>query len=582
MACRAQPGPEPREPVPTSTPPAAATVSIPAVAPEPPAAAPAPVRWVLLPKASHWAPVFQRKTDAGLLYAGPGKERWLLREGVPPRGAGPDPVALAGVLPNGVGYTFITPAGEVYEANAPLADLSLALAPSKPFVAAASGRDHFLAIDDAGALQRSADRGRTWQGATLLREVGRFTDVAMLETGAGLLLANHSGRSELFSTWDDGVSWRKVEGRGYTFIDLVSYRERLQPVMGANRQHDLYEYAVLDDTLSKVTGEGRVSRSAAPFPYPAALPPDLATFVNARLEAPVRWVALRETSSQPSVWELSVVPFGELPSYRAVEALAGCALSVAATTSVLGFACRRSSPRKDVLFLSHDAGQSFRELPLPANPVALYALGDAFVVQTPCDGPRETRGPYLLAPPAWQARRVSDTTCRTHLAFANAAEPGSFLSVAWADSELTLQRWPAGDPKPSLVSIVGGAPHLPVQQVTVSRDGSTVVVAVPTAHPWPPVTEATDTAAVPTPVLFRSIDGGRHFGEVALPTALRAIALTGSRGFGVDHDDGAWATNDLGASWQRVASPIGAGTRPIECNEAGCITVRGLRVGWER
>lgn len=568
--------------MPASKLPATTTVSTPAAAPEAPAGAPAPMRWVLLPKSGHWEPAFQRTTHVGTLYGGSGNERWLLREGEAARGVGPDVVTLVGALPSAAGYSFITPGGEVHESSTPLGDLSLAVGVSKTYVDASAGRDHFLAIDESGKLQRSGDRGRTWQAATVLSDIGWFTNVLMLENGAGLLLADDAGKSELFSTRDDGASWYEVDSQGYTFTGLTSYRGQLQPIVGVNRQHDFYEHAVLDDTLSKVTGKGRVSRSAAPFPHPAALPPDLATFVNAHRKAPVRWLALRETSWEPSVWELSVVPFGELPSYRAMKELAGCALSVAATPSTIALACRRSSPQESTLFLSEDGAQNFRKLPLPQNPVALYAVGDALVVQTPCDGPAERRGAFLLAPPTWQAVPVSDATCRTHLAFAAAVEPGEFHSVAWAGAQLTLHRWRAGDPNPALVSIIGQASRLPIERVTLSRNESTVVVAMPTPHPWPPVTEATDTARVPKPVLFRSLDGGRHFGEVALPAAFRSLALTGSRGLGIDHDDDAWTTHDSATTWARVASPIGAGTRPIECNDAGCITVRGLRVGWER
>lgn len=589
LACRAAPAPEPRGPVPASSQPTpATTLSTPAPAAEPLVAAPAPARWVLLPKSSHWAPAFQRTTDAGMLYAGPGNERWLVSEGVAARGAGPDAVTLAGALPNPTGHSFITPGGDVYEASSALGDLSLAVAASKTYIDAAAGRDHFLAIEESGRLQRSGDRGRTWQAATVLQGVERFTDVVMLESGAGLLLADHAGKSALFSTRDDGASWNEIDSQAYTFTGLTSYREQLQPIVRVNRQHDFYMHVSLDPALTRVIGEGRVSRSYTPFPYPAALPPDLATFVSARAAAPgvrktpLLWLALRETSWEPSVWELSVVPFGELPSYRVVKELADCALSVAATPSVIALACRRPSPRKDALFLSEDAGQSFRRLPLPPNPVALHAVGDSLVVQTPCDGPAESRGAFLLAPPTWRAVPVSDTTCRRHLAFTGAAEPRELFSVAWADGELTLHRWTASGREPSLLSVVSPAPHLPIQRVTLSRERSTVVVALPTAHPWPPVTEATETASPPKPVLFRSLDGGRHFSEVALPTAFRALALSGRRGLGIDHEDGGWATHDLGTTWARVAAPIDVGRTPVECSEAGCITVRGLRVGWER
>jgi hypothetical protein len=231
-----------------------------------------------------------------------------------------------------------------------------------------------------------------------------FSDVVMLETGAGLLLANHAGKSQLFSTRDDGATWRKVDSKGHTFSGLVSFREQLQPVVSVSRQYDFYHHAILDETLSRVLGEARVTRSNTPFAHPAAVPPDATTFMISGS----RWVALRETSFEPSAWEFGVAPFGELPSYRAVEELAGCVLSVAATASAIAIACRHvaSAKAKASLFPSDDEGRSFREFPLPPNPVALYALGDAFLVQTPCDGPVETRGPFLLAPPAWRLRQL--------------------------------------------------------------------------------------------------------------------------------------------------------------------------------
>lgn len=571
VACGAASGHEPRKPVPTGPTPAA-TVSVAADTARTPVATPGPVHWVLLPPASHWLPTFQRKTDVGTLYGGPGNERWLLHEGVLPRGTGPDAVALAGALKRDDGYAFITPAGAVYNARSPLGDLSLAFAPSNAAVDAASGRDHFLVIDGSGKLQRSADLGKSWQTVDVPRHSGALSDVVMLETGAGLVLANHAGKSQLFSTRDDGATWRKVDSKGYAFTGLVSYEEQLQAVVSVSRKYDYYRHAILDDALSRVTGEGQVLQSNTPFGYPVAVPPDAATFVSARAGRPLRWVVLREASWEPSVWELGVAPFGELPSYRAVEAVAGCALTVAGAASEIAIACRHLRSDKSSLFLSDDEGRSFREFPLPRSPVALYALGDALVAQMPCDGPVETRGPFLLAPPTWRARRVSDTTCRMHLGFTSAAEPGAFLSVAWSDSKLTLHRWPAGDATPALVSTVADAPSW-LTTVTLSRDGSTVVLGMV-------VGTSTDTLA--GGALFRSLDAGQHFSAVALPTAFGTLALFGRRGMGVGHDGRAWTTQDSGATWARIAAPLNVGYRPIECNDSGCITARGLRVGWER
>src|SRR6187399_418970 len=376
VACGAAPAPEPQKPEPAPPRPTpTATVKDPARAP---VATPGPVHWVLLPPSSHWLPTFQRKTAGGTLYGGPGNERWLLHEGEPPRGTGPDAVALAGALERGdARYAFITPAGAVYNAESPLGELSPAFAPLSPAIDAASGRDHFFVIDRSGKLQRSADLGRSWQVVGVPRHTGALSDVVMLETGAGLVLANQAGTSQLFSTRDDGATWRKVDSKGSTFTGLVSYEEQLQPVVSVSQQYDLYHHAILDDALSRVTGEGQVLRGTTPFGYPVGVAPEAATFVSARAGRPLRWVVLREASWEPSVWELGVAPFGELPRYRAVEAVAGCALTVAGAASEIAIACRHLRSGKSSLFLSDDEGRSFREFPLPRTPVALYALGDA-------------------------------------------------------------------------------------------------------------------------------------------------------------------------------------------------------------
>ena len=524
-----------------------------------------------------------------MLYAGPGNERWLVQEGRPPRGTGPDAAALVGALPSDAGFAFITPAGEVYSARSALGELSLTAAPSDPYIDAAAGRDHFLGIDAAGRLQRSRDWGQSWHAIGVPRHDGAFSDVAMLETGVGLLLATHAGKGQLFSTRDDGATWHKVDSVGRTFTSLRSYKDQLQPVVSVMRKGSYYVHATLDEQLSRVTGENRMLEVNTPFALSTNVPANVQTFLGARAASsgaaapPLRWVALRERTWQASVWELSVTAFGELPSYRTIESLAGCAVSAAATASEIALACRHVASGKASLFLSDDDGRAFRELPLPPDPVALHALGDALVVQTPCDGPEQSRGPYLLVPPAWQPRRVRDAlplgerTCRTHLAFSNAAADGSFLSVAWANSELTLHRWRPGDPKPALVSTVGAATSEQTRAVTLAREGSTVVVALPTPLVWPPVA---DPDTLPKTVLFRSSDAGQNFSEVALPTAFRELVLFGRRGFGVGHSGQAWVTSDWGATWHEVSAPRDAGARPIECNDAGCLTARGLRVGW--
>jgi len=578
IACGAAPAPAPQGPTPK--PPATATVSIPAA---PGVSLSKPATWVLFPKSHHWAPAFQRFTEAGTLYAGPGNERWLAENSL--RGAGPDAVALVGALPSGAGYAYITPTGEVYEAQSALGELQLTEAPPTAFVDAAAGRDHFFAIDASGTPQRSSDKGHTWQGVALPGHTGPFSDVVMLESGSGLLLANHAGDSKLFSTFDDGATWQPVDSQGYTFTGLVSQGLLLQPIVRVDEQHDFYVYATLDDMLSRVTGESRVFRSYTPFSYGVA-PPALATFAGPPPESPgagaarsLSWMALRATNPEDALWEFSLEPFGEPPRYRYIPQLKGCSsVSAAATRSEVAISCQGASAYAS-LFLSQDEGESFRELPLPPGVVLLHGLGDALVAQTPCDGLEKPRASFLLEPPAWRARRVIETTCRAHFAFTPAAEPGSFLSVAWADSRLTLHRWVVGDAKPTLVSVINAAAVAPDVPVALARQGAVVVVGVPT---WYPVSATDGTVTTRRTMLFRSNDGGRHFAKIVPPAEFRMLALSGSRGLGITHDDVAYETDDFGTTWARVSAPAGAGHAAIECNGAGCITVRGLRMGWSR
>ena len=561
------------------------TVSTVEAAPTP-SAQPERAQWVLLPPLA-WSPTFQRTTDDGTLYAGPGNERWLVHARMPPRGTGPDPVALAGVLHSETGLAFITPAGAVYSARSPLGALTLVTAPSQAYVDAAAGRDHFLAIDATGSLLRSADRGQSWQAVSVPPHGGAFSEVEMLQSGAGLLLASHAGKGQLFSTRDDGATWRKVESGGRTFTRLLSNENELRPVVSVNREQDYYVYAILDDTLARVTEESRGFDALAPFAHPTAVPPDVAMFLDARDAAPgvparpLRWLALRDPNSGPPAFEISITPFGELPNYRTVEGSMGCKLGRAVLVSGIAAVCWEHTVKASLL-VGDDNGLDFRKFPLPREPRTLDALGDALVVQAPCDGPKHARGPFLLEPPTWKARPVHDAlplgerTCRTHLAFISAAEPGTFFSVAWANSELTLHRWHAGDPTPELVSTIAAAPSEPSTRVSIAREGTTVVVAVPTPSVWPPVNPDT----LPPSLLFRSDDAGQHFSESALPTAFMALGLSGRRGFGVNYGGQGFMTHDFGATWTNVWAPRNASWRTIECGDAGCLTARGLRIGW--
>jgi len=574
-----RPGPTPARPTPTrtvSTADAAATAS-----------APERAQWVLLPPLLYWLPTFQRTLDVGVLYAGPGNERWLVSEEMPLRGTAPDPVALAGALRVDAGFAFITSRGAVYSAPSPLGELSFSVAPVQAYVDAAAGRDHFLGIDASGRLQRSGDRGQSWQVIRVPPHAGTLSEVEMLQSGAGLLLANHAGKSQLFSTRDDGATWRAVDHEGRRFVRLVSHQGELQPVVSVSREDGYYQYAILDEALARVTEESRVFDSYTPFAHATGVPPNSAMFMVDRAPAPgvaappLRWVALRDLPAGPLAWEISVVPFGERPVYRRADGPVGCALGRAAVVSEIAVVCWHPGTAKASLFVGEDDVHSFRKHPLPHDPRALYALGDALVVQTPCDG-KQTRGPFLLEPPTWQARRVQDDVCRTHLAFTRAAEPDTFLSVAWSNSELTLHRWRASDAhaitRPELVSTIAAAVSEPTTRVALAGEGATVVVAVPTPRVWP----APDPETLPAGVLFRSDDAGQRFSEVALPTAFLELGLSGRRGFGVGHDGQGWTTHDFGEAWTKVWAPRQTGWRSIECNDAGCLTARGLRIGWGR
>lgn len=549
-----------------------------------PAAGAQPERapWVLLPPLVYWLPTFQRSTDEGTLYAGPGNERWRVSQEMPLRGTGPDAVALVGALRADAGFAFITSTGAVYSASSALGELSFSNAPAHGYVDAAAGREHFLGIDASGRLQRSGDRGRSWQAVSVPPHSGALSEVEMLQSGAGLLLANHSSKSELFATLDDGATWREVDGEGRTFLGLVSHEDQLQPVVSVSQKEGYYQHAILDEALERVSDESRVFDISTPFDHFTAAPPDFTKFLGARAAAPgapalpLRWVALRERRGELT-WEISVTPFGELPNYRPIEGPRGCGLVAAAVASEIALVCRRPGTRKASLFVGEDDLHGFRKYSMPSDPVALHALGDAFVVQTPCDGPKQSRGPYLMAPPTWQARRVKDDVCRTHLAFTSAAEPDAFFSVAWSNSGLTLHRWRTGDPRPELVSTIAAAASEPSTRVALAREGATVVVAVPPPSVWSPTGEP---ELPPAGVLFRSNDAGQSFSEVALPTAFMALSLSGRRGFGVGHDGQAWMTQDFGAAWTKVWAPRQAGWRSIECNDAGCLSVRGMRVGW--
>ncbi len=113
------------------------------------------------------------------------------------------PEGLAEALNLGAdGWVFVGASGATYESQSALADFARSTAPPTPLARVSAVSVALVGVSRSGDVLRSTDLGFNW---STLDVPGRATDVAMLESGHGLLLL---APEALLSTSDAGASWK--------------------------------------------------------------------------------------------------------------------------------------------------------------------------------------------------------------------------------------------------------------------------------------------------------------------------------------------------------------------------------------
>jgi hypothetical protein len=168
-----------------------------------------PVRWFLRQGLSSGR---SRALDGGRLWFGKGGTRWLLSSD----GEGPFEAAteilgedLAGGLPIDEGrFLFVSTKGTIFVTAGPLGDILERRMPPRPFTTVTIGRATIAAIDDNGNLCTLEGAYHSWS-CSMLHNKWLLSSIALNETGAGLLV---TGKGALFFSEDDGAIWSRAKG----------------------------------------------------------------------------------------------------------------------------------------------------------------------------------------------------------------------------------------------------------------------------------------------------------------------------------------------------------------------------------
>jgi hypothetical protein len=153
----------------------------------------------------------------GRLYVNALGERWLSQPKAPFAQVAPalakEP--LVSVVDLGQdGWLFVGALGATYAARSPLGDFTSVTHPPVPMAEVAVAGTVLLGVTRTQGLQRSVDRGHTWQEVPI---EGRAVDVALTHHGAGLLLL---APERLLATTDFGEHWQATTDDAFGALAL--------------------------------------------------------------------------------------------------------------------------------------------------------------------------------------------------------------------------------------------------------------------------------------------------------------------------------------------------------------------------
>jgi hypothetical protein len=411
-----------------------------------------------------------------------------------------------------------------------------------------------VAISD-GAINFSKD-GNTWKRSFVTTHE-QFVDVVMDGKGNGLALA---ASGLLFETDSDGGEFRPLPTTAKRVVRLARHNQQVVALTAETSEGMQRNYVLESHQLSE--------RAPARFPLSTPLRRDSWRPDFANIGEGI-WLGLREREADDdngSSWEGSLVPFGQLPEFRQMNAMTGNCAPLAQPFASLAFLAECGvEHRVRLVFAGADA--SFRQLALADLKAADFGQGygdmlhrvseGVFLAALPCN---EKGGPLLIDTRSGASAPLAEQPCREYQALSAGAAPP--LAVVTSANGLVLCRWANQACRP--------VAHLPApvgaRATSIAAVGADLVLVV----------LRTGT----TEVVLRSRDGGTTYATPQLPSAMDArVRFTGARGFLLDASGRGFESNDAGETWHRVAAGSET-THRLECVAAGCLTDFGLRIGW--
>lgn len=168
-----------------------------------------PGRFIYRPRHIDLRDVRETRVGEQRLLLGPNGQRWTTGnhgELVGASGLAPEPLVAVGADEGPLPYWFVGESGRVYRAETLLGsfDADAVTSPPEALVRVTAGRGVILGLTTAGHVVRSSDQGQVWSRVNI-RE--RVADVALLSSGAGMVLASPEG---YYQTRDAGLTFEPV------------------------------------------------------------------------------------------------------------------------------------------------------------------------------------------------------------------------------------------------------------------------------------------------------------------------------------------------------------------------------------
>jgi len=542
-------------------------------------------RWELVP--THpWVVNGTLTVDGGTLEVGASGERWLKTSTDRVGASTLLESNIVGVARDSAGFWFLTDVGSVYFATEPLGVATMvSRTPTKPIMTQV-GTASLLYVGAAGDLHRSTDHGKTW-ATVALPAPGNVVVGLSMHGDTGLLLGLPQ---RMLATKDDGATWHTVTSPAGAIHHLAQSTEG--------------SFVVMTDG-SRFAFDVQTMRFAS-----VAIPAKPAVEWNetpevTRVMDGGRLLALRRTEADNPEWSLSVGEMGHTAPAHVVDALAGCTgTSAAMRGDVVEIACdtHAANHYSVKLLRSEDAGKTFRDDggfdtlgPAHANHdgIAIGSDGWVFIgshcgpnVQSAnvprllfgndgwCDLGRAratASSPFVKAtmhPIPFSEGQITDTTFAR---FATNAHQHDVYAIA-TDGRGGIYRFKPGSTEAELVAPFKSAgENHESATLTLEDDG--------TLHGFVEAWFATNPGGnnERRPFAFELKPGAKELTRIEVPPDTQRLAFGGSHI--TAWANGTFESDDGGKTWSRMGWPAGPSSLQA-CSASGCITRRGVRVGW--